>query len=90
MEVGGSLGFNAQLFGYGNLEWFVDELTGDSIPIFSFFRMKMEVRYLSLTYRPHLEAYQSQFYAGLTWNYDGVDFRWGDMEGYYYLRCIKE
>ncbi len=90
MEVGGSLGFNAQLFGYGNLEWFVDEATGDSIPIFNFYRMKMEVRYLSLTYRPHLEHSQSQFYAGLTWNYDGVDFRWGDMDGYYYLRCIKK
>lgn len=49
-----------------------------------------EVSFISTTVRNHFDNFQRQFYMGLQNDYDGVDFLWGDMRGFYYARCIKD
>jgi uncharacterized protein (TIGR02145 family) len=90
MVVGGKVGFNGQYFGYGSYTFEYDTFDNIIDTIYSFFRFAEEVRYLSLTSRPHQQATRAQFYFGLTYNYEGIDLLWGDFDGYYYVRCVKE
>jgi len=90
MEVGGKMGFNAQYFGYGDYTFVYDLFGNIADTLYKFYRYSEEVRFLSITKRPFFEVSRMQFYFGLTRNYDGIDLLWGDFEGYYYVRCIKE
>jgi len=91
MEVGGSLGFNARYTGSGSFAFEFDTITGDIVDTsYTFNGLGKEVKFLSITKRSYFERSQSQFYMGLMKNYDGVDFLWGDLNGYFYARCIKK
>ena len=50
-----------------------------------------DVSYLSSTQRRnYVYKTQMQFYMGLQNDFEGVDFLWGNIEGFYYVRCIKD
>lgn len=52
---------------------------------------KEDVNYLSATQRRnYVYETQMQFYMGLQNDFGGVDFLWGDLKGYYYVRCLKD
>ena len=92
MKVGGQLGFNAELNGYGKFH-FVYDYTVDppriADTVYTFFKIFEEVRFLTTTTRNSLHE-QSQYYFGIQNNYDGLNQFWGDLDGYYFVRCIKE
>ncbi len=90
MMVGGSVGFNARYTGEG---WyaFVYNLAGDIIDtIYYYDGLYKEVQFLSISSRPYFNRNQAQFYMGLKRNYDGMDMLWGNIDGYFYVRCIKD
>ena len=88
LMVGGKTGFNAQYTGYGSFVF--DILNGRVMDTIYYFKeMKKEVRYLSLTTRPSYSTL-SQYYFGAQYNFPGVNFTWGDLDGYYYVRCIRD
>ena len=90
MLVGGSLGFNARYSGYGGYQVMRDPNTGEITGYqFYFYAMNEEVRYLSTTLRPYFSDLQRHFYFGLQNDFEGIDFLWGDFNGYFYARCIK-
>ena len=89
--VGGSLGFNARMTGYGRFEFIYFPYTQDIMDtLYYFYGLYQQVQFLSTTRRPFLEHMQSQFYFGLNKNYDGVNLSWGELDGYFYARCIKK
>ncbi|MFO7616254.1 MAG: FISUMP domain-containing protein [Bacteroidales bacterium] len=52
---------------------------------------KDDVIYLSSTQRRnYVYETQMQFYMGLQNDFEGVDFLWGNIKAYYYVRCIKD
>jgi uncharacterized protein (TIGR02145 family) len=51
---------------------------------------KEDVNYLSSTQRRnYVYETQMQFYMGLQNDFEGVDFLWGGIKAYYYVRCLK-
>ena len=90
LMVGGSLGFNARYTGRG---WFLFEYSPDGSiadTLYFYDGLYKEVQYLSISNRPYFNRFQAQFYMGLQRNYDGIDRLWGNADGYFYVRCIKE
>ncbi len=83
MMVGGRLGFNARYTGYGT------HYEPPSNPSVRFFGLYQEVQFLSITTRPFQSEYQAQFYMGIQRNFDGVNLMWGNLNGYFYARCLK-
>jgi uncharacterized protein (TIGR02145 family) len=86
--VGGSTGFNARYTGSG---FYVTNFlpTGGVSYTFYFSGLFEEVKYLSTTTRPYQTEFASQFYMGVMRNWDAIDLRWGNINGYFYVRCIK-
>ena len=87
--VGGSTGFNARFTGSGYITWDYAPL-GGKIPRFNYSGLYDEVKYLSVTMRPYQNEFQAQFYMGLLRISDAVDLRWGNSDGYFYIRCLKD
>lgn len=91
MMVGGSVGFNARYTGSGHFEFVYDPITDNIVDTLYYFKgLYEEVKFLSLTTRPYLSEYHSQFYMGLIRIADAVDLMWGDLNGYFYARCLRE
>jgi uncharacterized protein (TIGR02145 family) len=86
--VGGSSGFNARFTGSGYISW--DYTLGGKVARYNYSGLYDEVKYLSLTMRPFQSEYQAQFYMGLLRISDEVDLRWGNSDGYFYIRCLKD
>lgn len=82
MMVGGNLGFNARYTGFGLKK------ENKEFPVL-FYGLYKEVKFLSISIRPFQSEYECQFYMGLQRIFDGVDLMWGDLNGYFYARCIK-
>jgi uncharacterized protein (TIGR02145 family) len=89
MVVGGSVGFNARYTGSGGFQFKYDSFGIITDTIFHFTDLYTEVKYLSLTTRPFQSEFMSQFYMGLIRISEQADFMWGDLNGYFYVRCLK-
>ncbi len=92
MLVGGSLGFNVEYYaGFGTFAFEYDPYDPDRIvdTLYYYHKLGDEVKFLSTTTRRYFDEYQCQFYMGLMKKFDGVDLLWGDLNGYFYARCIK-
>jgi len=92
MLVGGSLGFNAHYTGSGSFAFMYHPIYPEVVidTIYTFSGLYQEVKFLSLTTRAFFSEYQAQFYMGLIRNVDAVDLMWGNLNGYFYARCIKK
>ncbi len=91
LMVGGSAGFNAIYTGLGSYSFVYDLMTGTMIidTLYFFDKYMEEVRYMSGTTRNSLPQ-RSHYLFGVQRNYDGFNQMWGDIEGYYPIRCVKE
>jgi uncharacterized protein (TIGR02145 family) len=91
MLVGGSMGFNGRYTGYMTFQFIYDPYDPEKIVDTVYFSngITEEVKFLSTTTRPYQFELQAQFYMGLQRKFDGVDLLWGDLNGYFYARCIK-
>ncbi|MFA6127890.1 MAG: FISUMP domain-containing protein [Bacteroidales bacterium] len=90
MLVGGSLGFNAKYTGYADFAFKYDSFGRIVDTLYHFYDMTKKVQFLSLTSRNFFEEHQAHFYMGVQNDFDGVDFRWGNLNGYFYARCVKD
>lgn len=91
MMVGGSMGFNGRYTGYGWFQFILKPYKLEIIDTLYYSSgLYEEVKYISITKRPFLSEYASQFYLGLKRNFDGVDLMWGDLNGYFYIRCLRD
>jgi uncharacterized protein (TIGR02145 family) len=92
MLVGGSLGFNVEYYaGFGSFVLVEDPKNPGSFvdTVYYFHGAGEEIKFLSTTTRPFFEENHCQFYMGLMKKFDGVDLLWGDLNGYFYARCVK-
>ncbi len=90
--VGGSTGFNARYTGSGFFVFMYHPIYPDVVidTIYTFSGLYQEVKYLSTTTRPHFNEYMAQFYMGFLRDVDAIDLMWGNLNGYFYVRCLKE
>ena len=89
--IGGSLGFNAQLTGYGYYAYLISEnppIIYDTI--WSYYGVNQEVKFFSATRRPHMPTEQAQFHFGLVAGHPDPILSWSNHRYYYYIRCVKD
>ncbi|MFH0760331.1 MAG: FISUMP domain-containing protein [Bacteroidota bacterium] len=90
LMVGGSMGFNAKFTGSGTYVFVYDDFGNLVDTAYTFKGFGEEVKFLSLTLRPSVYPLRSQTVFWVQKHYDGADVWWDDLEGFYYVRCIKE
>ncbi|MCK9325504.1 MAG: fibrobacter succinogenes major paralogous domain-containing protein, partial [Bacteroidales bacterium] len=90
--IGGSLGFNARLTGYGYYAYLRKEFYPYEIydTVWSYYGVNQEVKYFSTTRRPHMHEEQSQFHFGLVAGHPDPILSWSHLRYYYYIRCVKD
>ena len=87
--VDGQLGFNSRYTGFGRYVFKINSLGIIEDTIYTFDRFTEEVRYLTLTKRNSFTLL-SQWLYGIQRDYNDFNQLWGNLDGYFPIRCIKD
>jgi len=87
--VDGSMGFNARYTGFGSYVFKINSLGMIEDTTYTYERFSEEVRYLTLTKRNSFTL-RSQWLYGIQRDYDDFNQFWGNIDGYFPIRCIKD
>ncbi|MFO7617947.1 MAG: FISUMP domain-containing protein, partial [Bacteroidales bacterium] len=88
--VGGSLGFNARLTGYGWFELYYLEDPPRIDTAWFYEGLNREVMFFSATRRPQALTERAQFHFGLVSGHPNPILEWSNRDYYYYVRCLKD